>query len=191
MEINSGVEKVFNKLMQELLIEKIARKKLAEGESLTTEEIENLLQHVYSSSKEKINGFKNNSSLKANIGLSILPAITLFGGEQTKGMYDASRSLKTGVKHVQNNYQLVMKGVSTTSKCQTATNFTTLLDQFKEASNYYVLLGELFTAIDERNASYKKDLATPIVPETQEKLIITRQKVLTLNDQYETNRKMK
>lgn len=191
MEINSGIQGLFNRIIMEALVEKIAREKLASGEKLTAEEIETLLQHVYSASQEKVNGFNRNSSLKASAGLSILPAITLIGGEQMKGMHDASRALKTGVKDVKNNYQLVIKGVSTVSKCQTTTNFTTLLDQFQEATNYYNLLGELYTAIDERNASYKKDFATPILPETQEKLIVTRQKVLTLNEQYETNRKMK
>lgn len=191
MEINSGIQDLFNRLMMEALVDKIAKEKLEAGEELTAEEVGMILQYVYSLSQERFNGFKRNANLKASAVLNMLPVLTLLGGEKSKGMHDASIALKTGLKDVKSNYQLVMTGVSIVSNCQTSTNFITLLDQFHEATNYQVLLGELFSGISARNKSYKRDHATPIVPEAQEKLIVTRQKILTLSKQYETNKKVK
>lgn len=178
MEIN--IEEIF----RETILISLVKRKLNNGEELTEEEKDQLLQQIYASSKKELRKGQELRSTKSKIAFRTLSIVTKMLGEKGKGYHDATKTVLSSTRNNVDNYRKILKGVDITAKNQIVENFTTLLAQYEAADNYGELMSEFMLTFIEANDSYKKNYEQPIGVELAEQMSSKRTEILELEKRY-------
>lgn len=158
-------------------------KKVKRGEELTKKEYEQLLQSIYSESKDNASQFQELSSLKLQLlltGLSILGK----SSKSCSGVLQAVSVMKRGAKEYRDNYQQVLNGVTITSNNLIYDNAHTLVLQRDEANKYGDRYAAFFQELDMRVHDYHQDYQSPVAIDEVQAMQKSRDKIVELSRQY-------
>ena len=161
-----------------------AKRKIKNGEELTREDQEEILQTVYSYAKEQLKKFKRTKSTQTSITLKGISAVCSLLGKRFKTISITTGALSTDLKNEKDNYNKLISGVDITNNNRIQENFSTLIAQYDSVSNFYDILIEFMAELYSRNNSYKRDYSTPVAPDKQEELKETREQILSLSKKY-------
>lgn len=175
-------------MISELLIIKIAKGKIEEGQELTDEEKDRILQKIYSSNKENLQSARKYMDTKANLAFKVVSIIAGLNGQRMKGYATAAKTVNKGIKENKDNHRLVQRGLNITAGNQTMENFETLIAQYEAADEYQISFLDYFMAFKAVNDSYKKDYAAPIGEEHAVTMREKRAEIITLSKKYQTKK---
>lgn len=178
-----GMYDIFKEIIDETVSRCFIMEKVKQGEELTKEEYEQLLQSIYSESKDNASKLNELTSLKSQLlftGLGILtkPA------KSCSGVSQATSVMRRGAKEYRDNYQQVLKGVTITSNNLTKDNAHTLVLQRDEANKYGDKYQGFLLEFGKRINDYRRDYQSPIAIEEVQAMQESRDKIVELSGQY-------
>lgn len=169
-----------NVITKQFLIAKI-EKKIENGESLTDEEKDSYLQHLYIKAKESINNYK--SSKKPSFSLKIVSMAGKMIGGTTKAYATAIDTTASGIKTNKKNNLELIKGITITSNNMTLENFQVLNEQNKAIDTYIEAFKKYAISFMEKTQSYKQDF-TEFGKEEIEAMTTSKAKIKELSKKY-------
>lgn len=175
---------ILDGIMSSILIESRASRKLKNGEELTPEEQDKLLQVIYRSALNGLKDQKKMNNTKAKLACRFVTFASRLYGEQMEGYGEAFECTRRCLSYGVDNYKRILAGVEITSNNAIRENFMTLLEQNKEVDNFNGAFIDLYEEIQERGTSYKKDYKSPIGEEEQQTLKLSRLRIVELSGKY-------
>lgn len=179
----NGMYDIFKEAIDAAYSKYVIMKKVKQGEELTKEEYDQLLQSIYSESKENVNGFKQLTSLKSQLFFKGIGVVTK-PAKSCSGMSKAMFVISRGAKEYSDNYRQVLQGVTITSNNLIKENAYTLVLQHQEANKYGDSYVEFFQELQQRSHDYRRDYYNPVGEEQVMAMQEAREKVVELSGQY-------
>ena len=171
----------------ELIIEKAV-----EGQEISEEEIDTLLQYMYKSvqhTQKYLDDFFP-ISRKMIVLLKVTNLISKIKyGKKTEGVSEVVPIICNIKKTLDTSNQEISRGIKITANNQSLENIKILIQQDQMLKEYMDSLGVLFEETEDRFNDYHQDYETPIASEHKEVLTKTKTKMKTLGKQYQVNKK--
>lgn len=179
----NGMYDIFKEVLEAACNKYAIIEKVKQGEELTKEEYEKLLQSIYSESKSNIDGLKSLTSLKSQLLFKGIGVVTK-PVKSCSGISQAMFVVGRGAKEYCDNYRQMLQGITITSNNLIKDNAYTLVLQRQEANKYGNSYEEFLQQVHERVNDYRHDYYSPVSVEEVQAMQEAREKVVDLSRQY-------